>query len=356
MTFIKFGLVFIAVLFIAVIRLNSSRIVVPEGADVQITTKVVDFPIVKGTNQSFRLKGKWIRLPRFPEIHYLDEVVITAKIVDGEFKDVQLVSVISPTDIFEQVRSTISDFYAKAWAAPYSGLLSGVVLGSKSYITSGLWEDVRRTGVAHVVVASGTNVVFVASFVFGALVLFMRRPWALVLSLMAVFGYVAVAEFEAPLVRALLMYGLGVAAQTRGRLYSIGRTMALSALIMLIVVPEWIWNIGFYLSFASTVALVVLVPSISARLGKLPTLIKESLATSLAAQIGVLPAMLVFFGQLSVLAPLYNTLVLWTVPPLMIIGFVAGGLSFISFELGRLVLLAGLPFAWWFVTVVGIGR
>lgn len=42
-----------------------------------------------------------------------------------------------------------------------SGLTVGITLGPKVTLTANFWNRVKSTGVAHVVVASGTNVTFV---------------------------------------------------------------------------------------------------------------------------------------------------------------------------------------------------
>jgi hypothetical protein len=47
----------------------------------------------------------------------------------------------------------------------------------------------------------------------------------------------------------------------------------------------------------------------------------EGLAITLAAQLGVMPILLINFGQISVLSPLINALVLWTIPIVMVLGF-----------------------------------
>src|SRR4030067_1053639 len=74
-----------------------------------------------------------------------------------------------------KVRITVISFYQKVLPEPYAGLIAGITLGSKGGLTDDFWEKVRITGVAHVVVASGMNVAFVASFLFGIASVFLPR-------------------------------------------------------------------------------------------------------------------------------------------------------------------------------------
>ncbi|MEK7112411.1 MAG: ComEC/Rec2 family competence protein, partial [Patescibacteria group bacterium] len=79
--------------------------------------------------------------------------------------------------------------------------------------------------------------------------------------------------------------------------------------------------------------------------------LREGLASSLAAQIGVSPILFVTFGQFNLLSPVANALVLWTVPLIMAISGVAGLLSLIIPGLARLVLYLAYPLTSWFIFI-----
>jgi hypothetical protein len=90
------------------------------------------------------------------------------------------------------------------------------------------------------------------------------------------------------------------------------------------------------------------------KLARIPMILRESLSTSTAAQIGVAPILFVTFGQFNILSPFINALVLWTIPAIMILGAL-GGISGLIFEpIGRLFLYLSYPLLWWFVRIVEI--
>jgi len=69
----------------------------------------------------------------------------------------------------------------------------------------------------------------------------------------------------------------------------------------------------------------------------------EILITTFSAIIFTLPLILFQFGRLSTVAPIANVVVLWLVPYLMLVGFIAIIFSFIFFPLGQVVAwIAGL--------------
>ena len=216
------------------------------------------------------------------------------------------------------------------------------------------YNQTKLVGVAHVVVASGTNVTFVVSFLMGVLTLVLPRRKAIAFVIVGIILYLFISGFDAPLIRAAIMASVLFLSQEIGRLVSTWRVLIITAGAMLIYNPDWLVDIGFILSFVSTMSLMLFERRIRTFLHKVPEILKEGLSTSLAAQIGVAPILFVTFGQFNIWSPLVNALVLWTVPPLMILGAVGGVAGLIWPFLGRLVLFLSYPLLWWFVQIVSL--
>ena len=245
-------------------------------------------------------------------------------------------------------------FYQKILPQPMSGLVAGITLGSKRSLTAEFWDKVKKVGVAHVVVASGTNITFVVSFIFGVTAFYLPRGKSILIVILSIVLYLFLSGFEAPLIRAAIMAFVTFWSQTEGRLVSARRNLFLTAGIMLIVEPDWINDLGFILSFVSTASIMVFGKKISKFLQFAPNILKESFSTSLAAQIGVAPILFVTFGQFNLLSPFINALVLWTIPLIMILGALGGGFGLIFPFLGKLILYVCYPLTWWFAKIVEI--
>ena len=140
--------------------------------------------------------------------------------------------------------------------------------------------------------------------------------------------------------------------QLLGKLGNTLRYTILTAIVMLLVVPSWLGDVGFILSFATTISLILFQAKVNNFLKFIPEIIIEDLSTSVAAQIGSAPIILFFFGSVNPLSPIINCLVLWIVAPVMIIGIVSGLLSFILPGTARIMLLTIYPLTAWFVSVV----
>jgi competence protein ComEC len=252
------------------------------------------------------------------------------------------------------LRKKITDFYIQNLPQPHSALIAGMVLGSKSDLQQSFWEKLKYTGLAHVVVASGTNVSLVASFLINSFTLFVKRKKAIFLTTLGIIFYVVLSGFDAPIVRAAIMAGLAFAAQLKGRLNQGLRTLFITAIVMLFISPSWVNDLGFLLSFVSTLCLIVFEPGLRRFLTWVPNLFREGFATSLAAQVGVAPILYFAFGRVNILSPLINALVLWTTPMIMVTGMVAGLIGIIIEPIGKLILYLGFPLTSWFVFVVDL--
>ena len=237
---------------------------------------------------------------------------------------------------------------------PHAALIAGITLGVRGEIPDNFWQGLVNSGLAHVVVASGSNVSLVAGFIVGILTIFVSRRRAIPLLLVSIWLYAGLAGMDAPIIRAAIMGSIAFTAQEVGRLISAWRALLTSALVMLIVKPEWINDLGFLLSFVATACLLLFQGKMNKFLKRVPTIFREGLSTSLAAQIGVTPILFVTFGQFNILSPIANALVLWTVPIIMVVGGISGLIGLIFPLAGRALLYLIYPLTSWFVFIVNL--
>ncbi len=344
--------IWVLLVLLIVFRYFSSKPVYKNGDAIRLTATVFSDPVNYGDYQSFSAAGIKIYLPAYPEVYYGDKVVIEGIVDGGEINNGKLISVNSLAGFGSGFRKKLIDFYLNSLPQPMSGLVAGVILGSKGTLTPEFWKSVKNTGVAHVVVASGTNVTFVAFFIFAVASLYFSRKKSIPIVILSIIMYLFFSGFQAPLIRAAVMAVFTFWAQESGRLVNAWRVLFLTAALMLVVEPLWITDIGFILSFVSTASIMVFAKKINNFFKFVPNLLKESFSTSLAAQIGVAPILFVTFGQFNILSPLINALVLWTIPYIMILGSLGGMIGLVLPELGKAVLYISYPLEWWFAAVV----
>ena len=324
-----------------------------EGHKIRISSRVLQEPSKFASTQKFYLEGFNFYLPKYPQVSYGDRVTVEGTVENGKVINAKLINLEIDENLFLGFRKKIISFYKKSLPEPHSSLVAGIILGYKSEQTGIFWNQLRETGTMHVVVASGMNVAFVAGFLMSILLLFISRRKAVLLALIGIWIYSFISGFEAPIVRSTIMFSIALVAQLFGKLSFSFNALFLSALIMLVIKPVWIYDLGFILSFTATASLMLFTKKVEKLLKFVPKYIKSDLTTTLAAQIGVAPILFISFGQFNLLSPFINTLILWTVPLIMIIGSVGGVVGLVVPVLGRLVLYVVYPLTWYFVSIVG---
>lgn len=248
-------------------------------------------------------------------------------------------------------REAIADQMDSSLHEPQASLLKGILLGIDE-MPPKFRSDLRRAGLTHLVVASGANLAILASFILKLSGWIYRRT-ALVLALGVIVLYTLMTGLEPPIIRAAIMAGLSFLAEILGQQPWTGWIFLLTALVMVIISPVYLFSLSFQLSFLATAGVLFLTKPLENRFGKwsLPGFLKASLATTLAAQFMVTPRLISVFGGLSLVSLVSNALVLVWVEFLMAVGFGVSWLGLIVPEsIARLLFFipwGGLSFIIW---------
>lgn len=255
-----------------------------------------------------------------------------------------------------KVRENIISFFNSKLNQTDSALMLGIVFGIKEQMDSRFYANLQKSGLLHVIAASGMNIAMVGGFFVAFFTLFLKRQLALIVSIFGILLYALLAGLEPSIVRAAIMGTLVLSAQLLGRQNSAFLGLFGAGFVMLFLNPPLIYDIGFQLSFMATFGLIYLRPVFThnSRLRRLieKSLIGEDLVTTITAQVITLPILFINFGSYSLVSILVNAVVLWTVPILMIIGGASALLGLIFPPLGGLVSYLALPFLSYFEAVV----
>lgn len=315
------------------------------GDKVRITSTIYSDPINYEKSQYIKLSSLKIYLPLFPEINYGDKIIVEGVVKNGTLENSKIINV-GEGSFLSNYRQSIIKFYKSTLPQPEGGLLSGIIIGSKGALSNDFYNDTKKLGIAHIVVASGTNITFVVSFLFSLFSKYLERRKVIYFCILGIILYLFVSGFEAPLIRASIMVLTLFLVQNSGRVVNTLRILFLTGGLMLIINPFWIIDLGFILSFVSTFSLIVFSKRIEKFFNKWPSFLKESLSTTISAQIGVGPILFVTFGYFNIFSVLVNALILWTIPFIMVLGTLGA-----VFKL-KIFLYICYPFLWWITHTV----
>ena len=210
---------------------------------------------------------------------------------------------------------------------PYSSLAGGVVIGGKSGLGTELQQAFVRSGLVQIIVLSGYNVMIVAEWIMAALA-YMKLPtrWSALAGAFTILLFVGIAGISATALRAMLMACIALYARATSRTYVAGRTLLFVVLLMLVWNPLYlVFDPGFGLSVAATAGLIWIAAPLERLLTCIPNAFwKNAVATTLAAQITVLPLLLYDTGVLSWVAVPANLLTAPLMPLTMGLSVLAG--------------------------------
>lgn len=225
------------------------------------------------------------------------------------------------------MKHTFLNGLATTLPEPYSSLAGGVVIGGKSGLGKELQDAFVRSGLVQIIVLSGYNVMIVAEWVMAALARTkLSRRWSAVAGALAILVFVGIAGASATALRAMLMAFIALYARATGRTYTASRALLFVVFLMLLWNPLYlVFDPGFGLSVVATAGLIWLASPIASMLGFIKSVFwKEAGATTLAAQIAVLPLLLYDTGNLSFVAIPANLITMPVVPIAMGLSVLAG--------------------------------
>ena len=152
----------------------------------------------------------------------------------------------------------------------HAQLLKGILLGKRSDVPTETLNLFRNSGTFHVLAVSGLHVGLVAMFCYFGFSLF-RFPQKILclLTIIAVLIYACLIGFRPSVFRASLMAILFLFATLIDRDADLFNLLAFAALVLLLLNPLQIWDVGFQLSFVAVASIVYFVPRMERPLRRL---------------------------------------------------------------------------------------
>lgn len=201
-------------------------------------------------------------------------------------------------------------------------LFAGFVLGDDRGRSALVTDDFRGSGLTHLLAVSGQNVAFVLALL-DPLLRRLGLRGRLVATVAALAFFALLTRFEPSVLRATTMAAIAAVAATWGREASSVRVLALAVAALVLVDPLLVGAVGFQLSVAACLGIVVLAPRLR-RLVPGPEVLRLPLAVSLAAQVGVAPILIAVFGGVPVAGLPANLLAAPAAGPVTTWGLTAG--------------------------------
>lgn len=261
------------------------------------------------------------------------------------------------------VKDAFSRSMERILPEPHAAFLKGLIIGERQSFSEELREELRATGTTHLVALSGYNITIVGDNLL-RLLRFLLVPFAAAfwVAAIGIIGFVLLTGAQASVVRAAIMGLLVLVARREGRQYRMQNAIAFAAFVMLLENPKILrFDVAFQLSFLATLGLVYGAPLFERAFDRVVTrtrlvlrdiglvrelrgererkrrrsVFRETLVTTLGAQLFVAPLLVFSFGNFSLVSPIANLFVLPMIPYTMFVGFMAALLGLFAATAGR---------------------
>ncbi len=207
--------------------------------------------------------------------------------------------------------------YLPNWEA---GLLNGIVWGQKEELGYWNYQSFIKSGIAHVVVASGANVMLIAGTLIESLAWVLGRKKSIIWGLVWGWWYAYTSGFNPPVVRAVLMVSYIYWAQLLGRIFTWRRAVLWIVFLMCLSNTQLVLSMSFWMSVVASVAVGIYG---NLRLKRRFFLVEEFRKT-VWVSLWLLPFTIFIFKRMAWLSPVANSLVFLLVNWIMGWGMLGG--------------------------------
>jgi len=211
----------------------------------------------------------------------------------------------------------IKTFVKKGLKGDELAVVEALLLGEKQDISTSLRQDYANAGAVHILAISGLHIgiiMFLLSWLLKPLEYFKNgKNYKLIIIILFLWVYALIAGLSPSIIRATTMFtalSISLFSQRKTDVYNI---LALSAFVLLLINPHYLFDVGFQMSYLAVLAIVAIQPKLVLLWHpqyKVVHYFWQLLCVSTAAQIGVVPLSLYYFHQFPGLFFLTNLVVI----------------------------------------------
>ena len=228
-------------------------------------------------------------------------------------------------EIISKIRNfflvTIKDIYPlDEWI-----FLQWILIWARENLSDELKTNFNNSWLTHFIAVSWFNITILIIFI-SLIVKYLPNFLKIIIVSIFIIFFTILVWFGAPVVRASIMWLIWYYIIISGRKWNALSIILLTAIIMVMISPYSLnYDISFHLSFLAIIWIIYTGDLFKKLFYFLPNFlsIREAFILTLSALSFTLPIMIFNFGQLSLLSPLANIAVAWTIPIAMLLWFIS---------------------------------
>lgn len=212
-----------------------------------------------------------------------------------------------------------------------SSLMKSILIGKYSYLGEDDIQKFKDLGIIHIIAVSGLHigiltVLFLRLFSFIGI----NRKLSIVATIILIWLYAYFIGNPVSVLRSNITFTILLLSQLWAKPYDSVNTLFFAFLVLILINPFFIFDVGFQLSFITTFFIIYLSPKIRRVFHSKGSNILESVSAILSAQMGVLPVQTYYFNRIPVVSVVANLLIVPMFTICLVLSIVLIPFSFIS--------------------------
>lgn len=219
-------------------------------------------------------------------------------------------------------------------------VFEALILGERGRMDPAATLSLQKTGLFHLFALSGGHIAIIFFLLF-TLLKYLRVPTRLsyILLIVLLIFYSLLVEGRASFLRATIMSVAFLLGKLFWKDVHLLNTISLSLFFLLLLNPFQLFDLGFQLTYAATLGIILFMPKLMKLLPRLPLKISETFAMSLTAQAGVFPLIASSFHRIIFSGLALNMIGIPLVGLIMAVGYVFLPVAFLWGALAKLTAL-----------------
>ena len=259
---------------------------------------------------------------------YGEGIFVSAYLGDSSAVEYTGKGAMSVSGAFCRLNKYLKDKLAEYMTADTAPIMKSLLFSDKSELESDVSNAFAKCGLQHTMAVSGLHLTIICGFIYSMLrILGKSRRCSSIIGIIAVIFFMAIVGFRYSTVRAGIMMIIMLSGGLIGRRADGVNSLCAAGALLIIINPYCAVNISFLMSFCATLGMVLMFAPIYAYLdgkmsGKWNIALKiiSPFIQSVCACLAVLPIMWISFGNVSLLSPIANMILLPIISLCVILG------------------------------------
>ena len=214
----------------------------------------------------------------------------------------------------ESIRLSVKNLLQNNMNKDEASVCFASLFGDKSNISQNIRENFSISAQAHLLAVSGLHIGFLVAFLSKILSKLKTKKYVNVLIILSFLGfYCYLCSWASSVIRASIMFFILCLGGLLGKQYDRLNAWSIAGIFVLAIRPMYVYDLGFLLSFACILCIIIFSNSVKRLLKrlKLPNFLASPLSVAVPVQLGLIPLLAIGFSKISLLGILASVL---TVP------------------------------------------